>query len=161
VCNAPRRRPLWHLDRIGSDREEEMLVRLRRPCSVERFHCAISSRVWRSHLSHSLITSPRLDLGFLVRIRRKFLIYYTAKPFSGIRARSMHRCASRVERNMLVVDVDIFCCKPLCYVFLMARHSEIEVVQANFTWPYSWDRLCTWRVACSTYAAGECQFLSL
>jgi hypothetical protein len=35
----------------------------------------------------SLITSPRLDLGFLVRIRRKILIYYAAKPFHGLEFR--------------------------------------------------------------------------
>jgi hypothetical protein len=33
--------------------------------------CAISLRVRRFHLSLSLITSPRLDFGFLIRIRRK------------------------------------------------------------------------------------------
>jgi hypothetical protein len=43
----------------------------------------------------------------------------------------MRRCVSRVERNMLVAGVDVFCCKPLCCVFLMARQSEIEAVQAN------------------------------
>jgi hypothetical protein len=62
-----------HLRRwIGSDHEERRLVWLHHPRSVERFRCAISSRVWRSYLSLLLITSPRLDLGFLVRIRRKF-----------------------------------------------------------------------------------------
>jgi hypothetical protein len=51
---------------VGSDRiaRRRRLVRLHHPCSVERFRCAISSRVCRSHLSLSLITSPRLDLGF-------------------------------------------------------------------------------------------------
>jgi hypothetical protein len=60
---------------LGSDRiaRRRRLVRLHHPCSVERFRCAISSRVWRSHLSLSLITSPRLDLGFLVRIHREIL----------------------------------------------------------------------------------------
>jgi hypothetical protein len=59
---------------LGSDRiaRRRWLVRLHHPCSVEHFRCAISSRVWRSHLSILLITSPRLDLGFLVRIRRNF-----------------------------------------------------------------------------------------
>jgi hypothetical protein len=59
---------------VGSDRiaRRRQLVRLHHPRSVERFRCAISSRVSRSHLSLSLIISPRLDLGFLVRIRRKF-----------------------------------------------------------------------------------------
>jgi hypothetical protein len=28
-----------------------------------------------------LITSPRLDLGFLVRFRRKFFVFYAANPF--------------------------------------------------------------------------------
>jgi hypothetical protein len=58
---------------LGSDRitRRRRLVRLHHPCSVEHFRCAISSRVWRSHLSLSLITSPRLDLSFLVCIRRK------------------------------------------------------------------------------------------
>ena len=46
------------------------------------------------------------------------MIYYAAKPFSGIRARSMRRCVSRVERNMLVAGVDVFCCKPLVVYFL-------------------------------------------
>jgi hypothetical protein len=59
-------------------------------------------------MSLSLITSLRLDLGFLVRIRRKFLIYYAGKSFSGMRARSMRRCVSRVERKMLVVGIDVF-----------------------------------------------------
>jgi hypothetical protein len=59
---------------VGSDRiaRRRRLVQLHHPCSVERFRCAISSRVWRSHLSLSLITSPRLDLGLLVRIHRNF-----------------------------------------------------------------------------------------
>jgi hypothetical protein len=58
---------------VGSDQitKRRRLVRLHHPCSIERFHCAIS-RVWRSHLSLSLITSPRIDLGLLVRIRRNF-----------------------------------------------------------------------------------------
>ena len=65
-----------------------------------------------------MFASPRLDLGFPVRIRRNFLIYYAVKPFSGIRARSMRRCVSRVERNMLVAGGDVFCCKPLVVYFL-------------------------------------------
>jgi hypothetical protein len=32
------------------------------------------------YLSHCF-PSPRLDLGFLVRLRRKLFIYYAAKPF--------------------------------------------------------------------------------
>jgi hypothetical protein len=59
---------------VGSDQiaRRRRLVRLHHPHSVEHFCCMISSSVWRSHLSISLITSPRLDLGFLVRIRRIF-----------------------------------------------------------------------------------------
>src|SRR3954463_4311642 len=91
----------------------------------------------------SLFASPRLDLGFPVRIRRIFLIYYAAKPFNGIRARSMRRCVSRVERNMLVAGVDVFCYKPLVCVLIMTRNSEIEAVHANFTRPRSRDRLRT------------------
>jgi hypothetical protein len=30
-----------------------------------------------------LITSPRLDLGFLVRFRRKIFVFYAAKPFTS------------------------------------------------------------------------------
>jgi hypothetical protein len=69
---------------LGSDQiaRRRRLVRLHHPRSIERFRCVISSRVWRSHLSLSLITSPRLDLGLLVRIHRKFLIYYAAKPLT-------------------------------------------------------------------------------
>src|SRR3954469_3703771 len=77
----------------------------------------------------SLFASPRLDLGFPVRISRIFLIYYAAKPFSGIRARSMRRCVSRVERNMIVVGIDVFCCKPLICVLIMSRDSEIISTQ--------------------------------
>jgi hypothetical protein len=69
VCIARRCRPLWRLDRIARRR---WLVRLHHPRSVEHFCYVISSRVWRSHLSISLITSPRLNYGFLVRIRRNF-----------------------------------------------------------------------------------------
>ena len=72
-----------------------------------------------------------------------FLIYCAAKPFSGIRARSMRRCVSRVERNMVVAGVDVFCCKPLVCVLLMTRDSEIEAVQANLTRRRSRDRLRT------------------
>jgi hypothetical protein len=71
------------------------------------------------------------------------LIYYAAKPFSGIRARSMRRCVSRVERNMLVAGVDVLYCKPLFCVLLMAWHSEIEAVQANLARPRSRDQLHT------------------
>jgi hypothetical protein len=70
--------PLAALDRIARRRR---LVRLHHPCSVKHFHCAISSRVWRSHLSLSLITSPRLDLGFLVRIRKKKFDLLCCKTF--------------------------------------------------------------------------------
>jgi hypothetical protein len=109
VCISRRRR---HLRRwIGLDRitRRRWLVRLHHPRSVECFRYAISSRVWSSHLSLLLIISPRLDLGFLVRIRRIFLIYYVAKPFYGIRARSMRRYVSWVERNMLVALQVSFC----------------------------------------------------
>jgi hypothetical protein len=68
---------------VGSDRiaRRRWLVRLHHPRSVKRFRCAISSRVRRSHLSLSLITSPRLDLGFLVRIRKNFFDLLCCKTF--------------------------------------------------------------------------------
>jgi hypothetical protein len=148
---------------VGLDRitKRRWLVRLHHLCSIECFRCVISSRVWRSYLSVSLITSLRLDLGFLVCTHRIFLIYSAVKPFSSIRARSMRRWVSRVEHNMLIVGVDVFCCKPLFCVLLMAWHSEIEVVQANLTRPCLRDRLRTWRITCSTHAASGYQFLSL
>jgi hypothetical protein len=55
----------------------------------------------------------------------------------------MRRCVSRVERNMVVAGVDVFCCKPLVCVLLMTRDSEIEAVQANLTRRRSRDRLRT------------------
>jgi hypothetical protein len=44
---------------------------------------------------------------------------------------------------MLIAGVDVFYCKPLFCVLLMARYSEIEAVQANLTRPRSRDRLRT------------------
>jgi hypothetical protein len=74
---------------IGSDRiaRRRQLVWLHHPCSVERFRCVISSRVWRSHVSLSLITSPRLDLGFLVRIRRNFFDLLCCKTLHLVHSR--------------------------------------------------------------------------
>jgi hypothetical protein len=59
---------------VGSDQitRKRVLVQLHHPRFVEHFCCAISSRVWISHLSLLLIISPRLDLGFLVCICRNF-----------------------------------------------------------------------------------------
>jgi hypothetical protein len=55
----------------------------------------------------------------------------------------MRRYFTRVKRNMFVAGVDVFYCKSLFCVFLMAQHSEIEAIQANFTRPRSQDRLRT------------------
>ena len=133
--------PLVVLDRIGSRGGEASTTTS--PTFRRTFRCANLQGYEDLIQSLSLFASPRLDLGFPVRIRRIFLIYYAAKPFSGIRARSMRRCVSRVERNMVVAGVDVFCCNPLVCVLLMTRDSEIEAVQANLTRRRSRDRLRT------------------
>ena len=98
--------PLVVLDRIRSRGGEASTTTS--PTFRRTFRCANLQGYEDLIQSISLIASPRLDLGFLVRIRRIFLIYYAAKPFNGIRATSMCRCVSRVERNMLVAGVDVF-----------------------------------------------------
>src|SRR3954467_15381108 len=95
--------PLVVLDRIGSRGGEASTTTS--PTFRRTFCCANLQGYEDLIYSLSLFASPRLDLDFPVRIRRIFLIYYAAKPISGIRARSMRRCVSRVERNMVVVGV--------------------------------------------------------
>src|SRR3954465_13543494 len=110
--------PLVVLDRIGSRGGEASTTT---STTVRRtFRCANLQGYEDLIYFLSLFASPRLDLGFPVRIRRIFLIYYAAKPFSGIRARSMCRCVSRGISNMLVAGVDVFCCNPLV-VYLLWR----------------------------------------
>jgi hypothetical protein len=62
----------------------------------------------------------------LVRLRRNFFVFYAAKPFSGIRARSMRRYFTRVKRNNVVAGVDVFVANFLFVYFLMSRDSGIE-----------------------------------
>jgi hypothetical protein len=96
---------------IGLDREEETLVRLRRACSSERFCCALCDLQWYVDLISPAryFASRRSDLGlFLFVLVGIFFVFYAAKPFSGIRARSMRRCFTRVKCYNVVVGVNVF-----------------------------------------------------
>src|SRR3954471_23167818 len=71
--------PLALLDRIGSRGGEASTTTS--PTFRRTFRCANLQGYEDLIYSLLLFASPRLDLGFPVRIRRFFLIYYAAKPF--------------------------------------------------------------------------------
>jgi hypothetical protein len=80
VCNARRRRPLWRLDRIGSRGGDAstttptMFIWTFPRCDLQGYVDLISPLVVL-HLIDQI-------LAILVCHRRKFFVFYTAKPFN-------------------------------------------------------------------------------
>jgi hypothetical protein len=157
MCNAQRRRPLWRLDRIrsrGGDARRTTpttFIWMFPLCDLQWYVDLISlTRCFASRIS---------DLGSLLFVFiGNFFVFYAAKPFSGIRARSMRGCFTWVKHNIIVAGIDVFgasffSCTSWCRGILGLKrprptlHDRVHETGSAVAW--------------STYAAGGCLYLPL